>query len=791
MRVRDIQRSFLAAQDPAQLWSVLGFLDSGVFFTTSGAVGLTYRVQATDYEGLNDAQRKAVADVFESGLALLSERHRLYQHLIKTESGPLVTPMADDPMVQRALTTRTDDLNRRSRGRFTIDLFITILYEPPAAELIATKLTGLIQNPFAALRHWWQPDFTIELLEADLLAAATTLEQTTANYLGHLAGALTLNRLSPDETLQFLCRLVDYSAPPVPLRADRPVNEQMKRSSRIHFHDTHLRVGPTYVEVLTMREPPNKTFAHLLEKVYTVQGALIACLEWQKIPTADLQARIMKHTIFWNNKRFKLSSFTSKGKDTDTSTLLKDESAVAMVEQLNQMNHALEVDGRVGGYGSLTLVVPGPSLEQVQQTVADVWATLSRYEGSFLRETDNRLNAWAAIVPDGSAYNIRYQELLDTTLTDLSFLFTLDQGDPDHAVAVFETRHTVPYHFALSEGGDDTRHLLLLGSTGSGKSFWLNFLLTHLARFRAQMIVFEEGRSSSYRHLCEALGGSMVTFDLDGHIRINPFALPPTPAHLHFLHTFCRLLINGDDFTMSREHEDRLFDVIEAVYRLDRHRRRLMSVAELTTRVIPGRLDQWVGDGPYASLFDNVEDTLEVSGFQVFHAGALAGETYAAVLEPLQFYCLHRVESRLSPDRVTVCVMDELERLIRQPVLRAHLQRAMPGWRKANGIMVLATQHVEGLRDAQVLQPIIEACETTVFGHGNQRNLQTYAELFRLNEQEVFLLDHLIAKREFLVKRGAFAKVINLTVTPWEAQLYGHPVAPLTSARPMAAEGVA
>src|SRR6266536_660021 len=107
---------------------------------------------------------------------------------------------------------------------------------------------------------------------------------------------------------------------------------------------------------------------------------------------------------------------------------------------------------------------------------------MATHDGTFIEETYNLLNAWLSVVPGNSAHNLRRLALLETHCADLSFLFTLDTGRvvcphlDAPALAIFETQHQTPYHFTLHV--NDVGHAVVLGATGSGKSFLLNFLLT-------------------------------------------------------------------------------------------------------------------------------------------------------------------------------------------------------------------------------------------------------------------------------------------------------------------------
>ena len=70
--------------------------------------------------------------------------------------------------------------------------------------------------------------------------------------------------------------------------------------------------------------------------------------------------------------------------------------------------------------------------------------------------------------------------MLNTNYADFSFLFTLHSGDRamrisgEEYLAVLETNHHTPYYLNLHYR--DIAHTMILGRTGAGKSFLLNFL---------------------------------------------------------------------------------------------------------------------------------------------------------------------------------------------------------------------------------------------------------------------------------------------------------------------------
>ncbi|MGE3512606.1 MAG: DUF87 domain-containing protein [Vicinamibacterales bacterium] len=785
-RTSRILRDYSDAGSVSELIALWGFVDESTFLTKAGHVGLVYRVRGVEFEGLPHDQRKAVAHQMEAGLRLLDERCRVYQYLVKRNIDPLVAPRSARRVAAEAMARRTAYLNGRRPELYEIRQYLVLLYEAPHVVRRSTSLDSLLSSPVRAIRDWLSPDATISMLESDFDRAVSLLHHKAGAFEVQLQ-EIGLERLGKADTYLFLRELVNHDrhvATAARLRYDTHLDYFLSDST-IDCHRDHLQVGSRCVKVLTMKEPPSQSFALILQDLYDLPGELIACLEWQRTPSDRMRRDLQARRRHFFNKRVSLVSYLSS--ETRPEEMLVDDSATATVRQLGDAVTELEVNGHFFGQTSLTLVLHGQDLRALEHQAAEAMKVMAVHDGGLFAETYNLLNAWLAVVPGNGRRNLRRLALLETNMADLSFVFAMDHGDPvsrhlgKEALAVFETPHHTAYSYNLHV--QDVGHTLVLGATGSGKSFLLNFLITQLQKYDPVTVVLDLGHS--YRKLATLMEGAYPEIGLrQAGVSINPFALEPTPEHLHFLHAFAKVLLEGEDGYRMSDLEDReLYEAVENIYVLDQPQRRLFTLANLLPRPLATRLHKWVEGGRYAALFDNVEDTFSVERFQVFDFEAM--RSYPALLEPLLFYVLHRVTARIqdAADAATlkVCVMDEAWRFIQHPTLRAYVEEALKTWRKRNAALILATQTVEDFASGDLLRTVVESCPTKLFLANPAFDRAHYAELFQLNEMELDLLSRLVPRQELLLKRTNLAKVLSLTVDPRSYWIYTN--TPIDNAR--------
>jgi type IV secretion/conjugal transfer VirB4 family ATPase len=778
LKVSRILKDYDRAGSVNTLLAPWGFVDNDMFMTKAGHLGVVYRVAGVDYECLDPSQRRDIVHRFEAAIRLLDDTCRVYQYLSKRRIAPIAARPCRHAVVQAAVQQRADYLNSRRAELYEIDLHLVVLNEGLHPAGTTSRLRGLCTNPRLALRHWLSSSAVCALIDADLTRAIVEFHQKTHAVEAQLADTIAPRRLTKQEAFAFLRRLVndaDHRDSVAGLAYDTHVDYFMA-DSHIECHRDHLDVGRATVKVLTMKEPPNATFAHLLEDLYTVPGEFTACVEWRRLSNEQMRHQLHARRRHFFNKRVSLINYASS--DTRPEEMLVDESAGATVRQLGDALTELEVNGHFFGETSLTVVMYDTDPRVVDQAVAQAKKAIASHDGVFIDESYNLLNAWLSIVPGNSAHNVRRLALLETNYADLSFLFTLNRGEPvsrhlrQEALGVFETRHQTPFHFNLHV--DDVGHTVVLGATGSGKSFLLNFLITHAQKYEPATVIFDLGHS--YRKLATLLHGSFLELGLrECTVTINPFALMPTQENLHFLHAFLRVLLEGADTYRLSDAEDReLYEAIENLYVLDRPQRRLLTLAHLLPRALSARLSKWVDGGRYAALFDNVEDTLSVQRFQVFEFEAM--RAYPALLEPLLFYVLHRVHCSITDAddtaRLKVCVMDEAWRFIQHGRLRAYVEEALKTWRKRNGAMIVATQSIDDFASADLLRTVVESCPTKLLLANPALDRTRYRELFQLNDAELALLVDLMPRRQLLLKRPDIAKVLTLNVDARSYWLY-------------------
>ena len=615
-------------------------------------------------------------------------------------------------------------------------------------------------------------------LQRELDLAREFLANKMASFALQLADFLQVKQLDTQQAFTVIRRLLNYTTYKIEgirLKQESFVDFHACDSS-LECHRDYLRLDDSYIRVLTLKEPPARTFAHLLRGVSELPANYIIASEWKRETAQKVRGLIQSKRRHYHNSKSSMLNYVTSGGSTAPRDVLIDDGAAALVNSLGGSLEEIEVRGRYFGQFSLTLVLYHTDLSVVRRSVAQAFKAFATFDAQLTEETYNRLNAWLAVLPGNEAYNLRRLWLSNSNYADLSFLCTLDTGQVrnEHLgqeyLAILEGTGETPYFFNLHS--KDVAHTLVLGATGAGKSFLLNFLVTQLQKYKPLTTIFDLG--GSYESLTQLFNGAYVPIGKpDRALTINPFTLKPTPENLLFLFSFVKVLIESNGYSATAEEERDLYEQIENLYAIAPDQRRLFTLANILPKSLRGPLQKWVQGGPYAGVFDNVEDHLTLAQFQTFDFEGM--DKAPDQLEPLLFYVLHRASAAISqapPADFKVFVIDEAWRFFRHPVIKDYIVEALKTWRKKNAAMILATQSSDDLLNSEILPIVAESCPSKIFLANPGMDVDAYRRVFHLNETKAEWITKLVPKQQFLLKQPGVAKVLALTVDRKEYWIY-------------------
>src|SRR5579883_2610120 len=775
LRVDHITKDWKEAGSfPAQI-NLYGFWDEHSFLTKSGDLGALLKIGGIDYESLDQAGHDHAVKRLEAALRSLDDRCRLYQLFFKHNHPCIPHAEYENPLVRAAVEQRAAFLQSKADHLYSIEIFWVVMVDGRYQKTgLLHALAGLPKQPRSSLRDIRalfsgnkQRMLIYEQIERDRLR----LQQKINSLSGQLNDLMTVELPGAEETFRILRRLVNLRPSKIndaPLCDTRHLDWQVC-DSEMEAHRGYLRLDDDYVRVLTLKELPSETRPLLLQGLMDVPANFHIVTEWHPVTNEKARKEIASRRRHYHNSKTSFVSNLQDRQNTGLQDNLVDDSKAAAVAELGNALTAMGMEGKHFGEFTLSAVIYDSDQAKVEHAITALQKLFTQHDGLLYEERYNLLNAFFATVPGNKQFNLRKQWALNSNYADLSFLFTMDAGAQWNShlereyLAVLESTNGTLYFLNLHSG--DVAHTLLLGATGSGKSFTLAIILQSAQKYEPLTFIFDLG--GSYETLTRAFGGTYLNVGLKNPgFTINPFSLAPTHENLNFIFLFLRVLIEaGGRYELTTEDEKGLFAAIERVYKLPAEIRTLTNFVSILGP-LGERLHRWTQAGQFGYLFDNVEDTLSFSRFQTFNFDGWS--EYPDVLEPMLFYLLQRAASEIEKKQNTatfkIFVIDEGWIFLKNRTIRDWITRAEKTWRKKNAAMVLATQSVVELAASDMLHIVNESCPTKIFLANPNIDRRLYSEVFQLNDTQLELLESLVPKRELLVIQPRGTKKLVLEV---------------------------
>ncbi|MDE2921383.1 MAG: type IV secretion system DNA-binding domain-containing protein [Acidobacteriota bacterium] len=752
-----------------------GWLEDHPFCLTRGGELLAVaELSQAVVDGRTPQQMDEVLGRWLRLLSSLDPHTRLYFYLLR-RPGRLAAIDGLDGLAAISQEKRRSFLERRVQ-----ELRAYVVWSHDA-ELKANARTGNA-GVLAAAQDWiksrMKPDECAFLLR-HVTDAAERFRQLVGASAALASDVTPLRVLPAEEATAVLSGLVNR--PGQPWHGDHIPSALNWRLalSELEAERRFLRLDGQPLILYNLTSPPVQARANLLQELYRLDALLTVSLEWRPQPLASSRRKIRSVQRHYFSKRYSMVAHMQDAQGT--AAAMVDSAADAESARIAHALVELETEGVAYGDISLTIALHGDDLARIEALDAELFRIFGAADAKVIREGFGQLPAWWSRLP-GQPRKRQVRTVFSSAgvAACMAPLFGPPPGQAEckhlekPAMATFETPWKTPYHYDLF-GGSDVGHTLILGATGAGKSFALNFLLVQSQHYAPRVLVLDLG--GSYKWLTEFIGGGYLELnpDADGdEIALKPFSLPPGERTFSFLTGWIARLLRIGGYTLRGEDTTELRERVEDLYRSPAEDRTLSALVRTLPAAMWPAMSRWHGEGAWAKFFDGGgEDTLELADWQVIDLAGAA--EHDDLCEAALFFLLERLRLALDDPaeaaRVKLMVVDEAWRYLNDRAVLTYLAEAAKTWRKRNAALVLATQSAVDLTDTEGAQALLESLPTKLF-LANPDLPDGVQATFRLNDTEMQTIRGLLPKREMYLRRAQEAGVVRLEVDPESYWLY-------------------
>ena len=760
-----------------------GFVAPDVVLTRSGHLLFVARVQHASLDGKAPADLDSVTQSWQKLLGAVEPPHRAF--LVYSRPNMEIPTDFDghDDVAGLAQSKRLAYVCAKVRRMETC---LVVAFDPQMPGVVDKDQSHWLLQ---MVRRWAvdkarQPHMTFLIREVveEAVADCRTRYETLISLVGD---STPLERLSGNDVSLVLHRIINqgqgvFEPQPKPMRYG--LNWRLAGETLV-FERGHMQVGKRLVGLFSLALPPQSSAANALADLYSLPYDISVVMEWRGVDRYDSSKRIHAVRKHYNNLRWSLWAAVQETEGSEMA--LEDASAGAAVEQLHRASLELETLGVEFGELAMSFSVAVDSRKELDEIGANVQRVLLHLDGKAVHETYGQPSVWFGRWP-GQPRSILPRPIFVSSgqAATLAPLFGSARGYERCAhlnkppLTWFETRWQSPYGFDIFAGAD-VGHSVVFGSTGSGKSFTLNFILTQALQYNPRVVILDLG--GSYRWITKFLGGSYVsmkpesTTDGGKPPALQPFSLEKSERTSQFLTLWVQRLLALGGYDCGSEDLEDLRRRIHDIYHLPFEQRTLGALKQLLPVAMWPALGRWVGDGPWAATFDGPPQPYNVStdSWQVIDLeGAKEHKDWCTAALFFLFERLRLViDDDAEIDRLKMMVVDEAWMYLQDETVLNSLMEAAKTWRKRNAVLIMATQSVGDVSSSPQAEALLEMLPTKLF-LSNPDFPDSAGRVLALTDAQMETIRSLEPKREMYLHRSSEQVVLRLGVDPESYWLY-------------------
>ena len=530
------------------------------------------------------------------------------------------------------------------------------------------------------------------------------------------------------------------------------------------------KVGKKFVQVVSIGGFPLSSYPGMLNSLASLPIEYRWSSRYIFMDQHEGIAHLNKFRKKWKQK---IRGFFDQVFNANTGAV--DHDAKSMVQEAEFAIAELNAGTSSLGYYTSTIVLMHEDRMVLERYANNVEKEINRIGFVARIETLNTMEAYLGSLPGHADENIRRPLINTMNLADMLPSSSIWTGEHKAPCPLYP-ENSPPMAYAVTQGStamavnahvDDLGHLLVIGPTGAGKSTYLVFMLLQMLRYKGTTIyAFDKGLSMYAA--CKAVGGLHYALESDGNqLCFCPLQYLDSSSDFAWAKEWIETILMLNDVNVTSVHRNLIADALTSLRDSNSH-----TLSDFMSTVqdneIRDALHQYTVDGAMGHLLDAEEDGLALGHFTVFELEEFMSKGDKYVL-PVLLYLFQRIERNLN-GQPAVIALDEAWLMLAHPVFRDKIDQWLRGLRKANCIVVMATQNMVSAIKSGIIPVLNESIDTKIFlaNPSAQKDEETLALYLRLGltHSQVGNLVQAVKKRDYFYTSSLGRRMFDLKLGP-------------------------
>lgn len=592
---------------------------------------------------------------------------------------------------------------------------------------------------------------------------------------GHKVNQEDGSTVTHDDFLSWLQYCITGKNTPV-LLPSNPMYLDAYLSGQEIWGGTVPKIGRHFLQVVAIEGFPLESTPGILNVLAELPGEY----RWSsRFIFLDQHESVKQLDMYRKKWRQKVRGFFDQVFNTNSGAV--DQDALAMVNDAETAIAEVNSGLIAVGYYTSVVVLMDESRSRLEQSARQIEKAINRLGFAARIETINTMDAFFGSLPGHGVENVRRPLINTMNLADLLPTSTIWTGSRKAPCPLYPPKSPALMHcvthgstpFRLNLHVRDLGHTVMFGPTGAGKSVHLGIIAAQLRRYEG-MSIFTFDKGMSMYALTKALGGQHFSVAADDDkLAFCPLMFLETKGDqawaMEWVNTI--LALNGVETTPAHRNE-----IGNAIMSMQASGAQTLSEFSVTIQdeLIRETLRQYTVDGTMGHLLDAEEDGLALSDFTTFEIEELMnlGEKYAL---PVLLYLFRRIERSLK-GKPSVIILDEAWLMLGHPAFRAKIREWLKVMRKANCLVLMATQSLSDAANSGILDVIVESTATKIFLPNVYARDEDTAALYSrlgLNARQIEIIATAIPKQQYYYVSENGRRLYELALGPLALSFVG------------------